>query len=1146
MGGVEYHRLWTYYRNDGAVLELVRLQTDTDSELRPVAALDAETAGSARVHRTFFYDTVGRRIGSDDPDTDDLTNGTVTSRTWRYLFNRAGDLAAVRDPRGCGQNFFYDLGGRLLGEQYVACAESQSSRRELPTETLGEAIGMSASTGALVDVQYFYDDSPTWVGGADLDIDPPASANLLGRATGVADRAQRAAVSYDDRGNAVWTVRQVAVISAAAESGTSSDLTGDFPDFDEEAPGADGYVAYDEDHSYVRTAAFDHAGRPTSMALPRDPDWDSETGIADAPLVTGRLTYNARGLPASADLDFFDAADRAEYTSATATQTVSIVAAIHYLRDGLVSSIEYGDLDSAPVVTSGTTYDERRRPTHMTALRNLGGEATGIGLEAVTAIADQQLVWDAASNLTAILDERDASEWPVGYRPQSVQIEHDSLYRVVGALFDYTLPREEAGSTTLGTDASSDWRYTAEASNEVDPMHPRPAPMMSTPPSDRVQALVWSWDWLGNMREWSDDAQQFYERSIGDITNGYDVAERPSALYLASNVDVSSAHDRGWVELDYGVGGNVTAVTVHAQCDDVTTSSCADPGGASYGTRREALRDGCDCQYEQHFQYRWDELNRISEARRFDRSGGASNDWSFEARQRYRYDGANVRVVKESFDTSAGLGATDSRVALYVYPGDFERRGLERSGLTYASASDTTSTSETQYMVAGSRMVWDHASAPEAGTALDQEHRITIPVSDLLHTTTASVDLWSGALLEVSTYYPNGARETLRVDEEDDPVPLEPMGFTGKEADEDVGLVYFGERYLIARVGRWASPDPLHVHAAGGGEALNCYHYIQGSLLSGRDRVGLRLADELQWHWRLPSFDEVVEFAEGLAEGRLLAIVAEPMMGAGVAVEMTNLAEQLTGQDLDGHEPASSTPSVPSTASSAVSSGSSDPALAHAAGVVVGTMLHGPGAAGDVVVVEETPAVQATVATPPEPPAPSPPPPEPVPPAPPPPDPAPPPPATAPPDGYYEEMTVAPATPEEMLSCGPGTSQVVPPGAFSAPRLPQDIAVTSSTAPDALPTAGRRVGRTPSHQAELAADLEIIDEFGGTDTRVDQTQVTASGGRVSRGRPDVQTTIGGRRITIEYDRTTSTRGAPHAARTGANDPSATTILRTLD
>ena len=65
------------------------------------------------------------------------------------------------------------------------------------------------------------------------------------------------------------------------------------------------------------------------------------------------------------------------------------------------------------------------------------------------------------------------------------------------------------------------------------------------------------------------------------------------------------------------------------------------------------------------------------------------------------------------------------------------------------------------------------------------------------------------------------------------------MGFTGKEADEEVGLVYFGERYLVPRLGRWASPDPLHVHAVGGGEALNSYHYVAGNYLQAVDLFGL-------------------------------------------------------------------------------------------------------------------------------------------------------------------------------------------------------------------------------------------------------------------------------------------------------------------
>src|SRR5690606_34668661 len=120
----------------------------------------------------------------------------------------------------------------------------------------------------------------------------------------------------------------------------------------------------------------------------------------------------------------------------------------------------------------------------------------------------------------------------------------------------------------------------------------------------------------------------------------------------------------------------------------------------------------------------------------------------------------------------------------------------------------------------------------------DREARFTVGLADLIQTTAAVLDVRTGELLETSTYYPNGARETFLVDSETATAP-EVAGFTGKEADEEVGVVYFGERYLIPRLGRWASPDPLHVHAVGGGEALNSYHYVGGEMLAARDPIGL-------------------------------------------------------------------------------------------------------------------------------------------------------------------------------------------------------------------------------------------------------------------------------------------------------------------
>ncbi|MCA9610172.1 MAG: hypothetical protein KC619_31465, partial [Myxococcales bacterium] len=184
-GGDEVYRLWTYYRADNAVTALVRTQT-IPGAARPDAP---GTAGTGYVVRTFTYDSVGRRISSDDPDTDNPDDSSEATNSWRYLFNRVGDLVAVRDPRGCGQNFLYDLGGRLAGEQYVGCVEAQSSASEGPALTVSGLVGLDYdATPLALDVAYHYDRydvAPTgWLPTSGPDAVPGGASGVLGRATG--------------------------------------------------------------------------------------------------------------------------------------------------------------------------------------------------------------------------------------------------------------------------------------------------------------------------------------------------------------------------------------------------------------------------------------------------------------------------------------------------------------------------------------------------------------------------------------------------------------------------------------------------------------------------------------------------------------------------------------------------------------------------------------------------------------------------------------------------------------------------------------------------------------------------------------------------------------------------------------------------
>jgi hypothetical protein len=114
-----------------------------------------------------------------------------------------------------------------------------------------------------------------------------------------------------------------------------------------------------------------------------------------------------------------------------------------------------------------------------------------------------------------------------------------------------------------------------------------------------------------------------------------------------------------------------------------------------------------------------------------------------------------------------------------------------------------------------------------------------------------------------------------------------------------------------------------------------------------------------------------------------------------------------------------------------------------------------------------------------------------------------------------------------------------------AARLPQDLAV-SPVPPNAINTAGRRVGLNANQNAQVQADAATLRQLGATDIRIDQQQIS-NGCRVGICRPDLQATMSdGLQVYIEYDTSSSLRGPGHATRLLANDPNAIVILRTLD
>jgi len=121
--------------------------------------------------------------------------------------------------------------------------------------------------------------------------------------------------------------------------------------------------------------------------------------------------------------------------------------------------------------------------------------------------------------------------------------------------------------------------------------------------------------------------------------------------------------------------------------------------------------------------------------------------WTPMGRRRYLCESANERTVKQTLDLDV-MSSTPGAVALQVYLGDIGRRRLVRN------AGGTTDTAlpgaETQYLVGGARLVW-RTPTLSPSTGIDRDHRLTLGLSDLIRSTSATLGLLTGELAETST-----------------------------------------------------------------------------------------------------------------------------------------------------------------------------------------------------------------------------------------------------------------------------------------------------------------------------------------------------------------------------------------------------------
>lgn len=197
---------------------------------------------------------------------------------------------------------------------------------------------------------------------------------------------------------------------------------------------------------------------------------------------------------------------------------------------------------------------------------------------------------------------------------------------------------------------------------------------------------------------------------------------------------------------------------------------------------------------------------------------------------RYRYDAPGAHVIR----SASGADGTQKHT---VWPLPMLR--LENAVFNDVGGYARTAATE-EVTVPGVARILHRAGFPGPS-----QQRVLLQIHDHLGSTSTVIDRDTSELVERLTYLAHGASET-------DYLPERWAGlathqrFTGKEEDTEVGLAYFGSRYLFPRLGQWISPDPLTIH--GLGPDLNPYGYVAGRISSFVDRHGLQPCIGQEWY----------------------------------------------------------------------------------------------------------------------------------------------------------------------------------------------------------------------------------------------------------------------------------------------------------
>jgi RHS repeat-associated protein len=754
-GGIEEHYVVNDYLPTGEVYRVIQRRT-----------------GSLDVVRWLRHDSLGRVVLNAEPNTSPNFNADPATpaeniKAWRYAYNDAGDMVGTSDARGCGANYHYDTGGRLIAEDRSPCLATTPAGQ-------GHAAWSEPNlvTGDGTEAFYVYDAADPESGsiadrnGQAFTVD---STYLAGRLASVSGLGTKTVFRYDALGR----------------------LTG-------------------------AAARVVKPGVPASVLANRyAPAWYTKTRVVD---VLARPVTASTGLPGNVtQLLGAGGASELAFTYAKTGRVKSVggsygtlFAGGVYHPDGRADSLTLGD---EAQTTRTFCYDVKKRVSSVQTMRAEPGIWTSppagspytppVPADFTTQLALEHydFTYDLVGNISQIQDFRVPADWPNTAKPVTRSFEYDDLYRLKRATY------QKVGG---GADP---WTSPYEAENTNSNKLPKPNPHASF--SNRIQEQTFEYDWLGNPSAAEDDSRGFYDRSLGAITSGT-ATEGPNQIRSASNFNPAPPQHtyRGSATTQYDAAGNLIRLNVsrHGPC----------------------LPSGALCSHR--YAYEWDEIGQLVRARRWDMTtsqvGPASDPLPTalpNAELAYAYDVGSNRVLK----TATTPSATPPPAPAYtvsIFP-SLELRRTTWSGTEYAFDS-TVIHLLVPAGLATARIFYATESMPMLTSG--QQH-VFFNLPDHLGSTSFLIDKATGELVEFGTYQAYGAAESnFRPSRW--AAFREPLSFSGKEEDIEVGLAYFGARYYSPYLLTWLSPDRVTIHELG--SDMNPYAYVRGSPLMGIDPDG--------------------------------------------------------------------------------------------------------------------------------------------------------------------------------------------------------------------------------------------------------------------------------------------------------------------